>query len=735
MTAKKQLVAYLKQLPELALVDQLLQTMGTLFKHLALAEDAPALCCLLQKDGRGLLVQLNGIVVLEHQITAEEQYLGLAVLESDLEALPWVLAFQPQKNTSPVLGLAQLPLKEAVLTHADWRQAWFRAAQTALEAPAQDRPKQHPHHAWMYQAAVDDFVQQDLLKAVSQDDHYAAIIQKAVDALLQQPDIQALQQSGVFWLEKGRLALQAFEQSQLPEPADYDAFLGAYQHHQGRYDDFVAHLDRPAWREFAWCLGQLVAYCHARAANKQIWNAYEDKRTVDDTGVLQHLWVPQLVAYHRAGHALEAIKTVVARQALRYLKTPAAYLPLLSRKYRRQIMHHLLNTPYQADQFDAQILAYFARFKALKVKHPHNYTYLLKRLLLTPALKALWQYTEEDVYYNELQQQLEEPRMAYFPLAPAGFPLNQILYGPPGCGKTYFSIRRALALIENRPLKHIKALDEHRLKELLDDYQTNGQLVFTTFHQAMSYEDFIEGIKPVTSSKGVQYEVQDGILKQLVQRALEAPHQVFVLAIDELNRGNVVQIFGELFTLLEADKRLDAPNALRVTLPYSKTDFGLPSNLYFIATMNSTDRSAEQLDLALRRRFSFVAMRPDPRLLSEDVEGINLQLLLQSINERIALLLDAQYSIGHAYFMGISSLKELQRVFETELIPLLVAYFYGDLGKLGLVLGKAFLTSSNLHYDQFADFDYEGLDRFSDKPLYQIATFPLPKSAYLHIYN
>jgi 5-methylcytosine-specific restriction protein B len=196
----------------------------------------------------------------------------------------------------------------------------------------------------------------------------------------------------------------------------------------------------------------------------------------------------------------------------------------------------------------------------------------------------------------------------------------------------------------------------------------------------------------------------------------------------------VANIFGELITLLEKDKRLQAANALQVQLPYSKESFALPPNLYVLATMNSSDRSIEQLDLALRRRFAFLELMPQPALLAQNIEGIDLQAILQSINERIAILLDRQHLIGHAYLMQVYSLENLQHVFQTQLLPLLLEYFYGDLGKLGLVLGRDFLTTKAVHYERFADFDYEGLDRSWDRPLYELASFPLPKQAYINIY-
>lgn len=737
MTATKQLVYYLRQLPDTTLLEPLLDGLRYLLEQLSLQETAPALLCWLDPDGQFMRVQLHDVGIWEHRFLEDgSQRLGLIATANSVAQWPQNTKFQPVDHTiqDQTLGLVYLPVSAATETY--WRQATVTALQLVSQIASKSRNKCPIHNAAIYEAAMNPFARQALLKAVQQADQYTSILEKAVQELLQQPDIQAVQDMETFRLEKGQAALRAFEAHPLPDAAEYEAFQTTYNNYQGRYDDFVAHLaNRPVWQEFALRLGTLVAYCHARAANKQVWNTYPDKRTVYDTGVVQSLWVNRLIAYQREGNQLAAVETVVARHALHYLQAPKKQIPLLSQRYRRRIATNLLHLSPQTQHWDAQVRRYLARFTTLSTQHPANYTYLLERLLMLPDVQNLWNYSDEDIYQSELlSASLEEPTPRYLPMQRSVVPLNQILYGPPGCGKTYFSIRRALALLEHRPLPDILALDAHRLQERLTYYKEQGQLLFTTFHQAMSYEDFIEGIKPTVVGNAVQYTVQDGLLKQLAARALEAPNLEFVLVIDEINRGNVVQIFGELLTLLEGDKRLHAPNALEVQLPYSKTTFGLPPNLYLIGTMNSADRSAEQLDFALRRRFSFIEMLPEPSLLPTDVEGINLAALLRSINERITLLLDAQHSIGHAYFMPITSFKELQQVFNNQIIPLLVAYFYGDLGKVGLILGRDFVQKTDTHYDSFAPFDYEELDRFSDRSTYEITTLDLPKEAYCRIY-
>ncbi|MEP5940314.1 McrB family protein, partial [Maribacter dokdonensis] len=219
---------------------------------------------------------------------------------------------------------------------------------------------------------------------------------------------------------------------------------------------------------------------------------------------------------------------------------------------------------------------------------------------------------------------------------------------------------------------------------------------FVTFHQSFSYEDFIEGIKPKLEegASNLEYEINDGVFKKLCQRAQKDLDNNYCIFIDEINRGNVSSIFGELITLIEDDKRIGRPQELKVKLPYSKTEFGVPPNLYIIGTMNTADRSVEALDTALRRRFVFKEVMPDPSLLlTKTFNGFNLEQVLTAINERIEVLLDRDHTIGHSYFIKLESgnTEGLSSIFKNNIIPLLQEYFYNDYEKIALVLGLGFL--------------------------------------------
>lgn len=495
--------------------------------------------------------------------------------------------------------------------------------------------------------------------------------------------------------------------------------------------------------------------------------------------------------------------------------------------------------------------------------------------------------------------------------ASPSYSLNQLLYGPPGTGKTFHTINRALEI--TNPSFNLNQ-DRAAIKKEFDRLLQKGQIVFMTFHQSMSYEDFVEGIKPLEPEQEgnpIVFKVIDGIFKEISERALNykkyldrdsntayklkervdieqsafykmslgntqldedgiiyqyciendcvslgygqsidyselekieelltafkekglepessyeltavrqfrfwmqegdivfisdgnykvraigiinGPYQFkpdtvihynhfrpvrwlltdveipvnelykknlsqqtiyglnkkliikdffhqknvldpesknHVLIIDEINRGNIAEIFGELITLLESDKRLGNAEALEVKLPYSKKLFGVPNNLYIIGTMNTADRSIEALDTALRRRFTFEEMPPNPELIKEEsdndgvVDDIYLVQLLETINARIEKLLDRDHLIGHSYFLNVETIEDLKTIFYKNIIPLLQEYFFGDYGKIGLVLGAGFVQEKEEQNVFASSFNYEtqGLE---DRKVYQIRDY------------
>ena len=276
------------------------------------------------------------------------------------------------------------------------------------------------------------------------------------------------------------------------------------------------------------------------------------------------------------------------------------------------------------------------------------------------------------------------------------FPLNQILYGPPGTGKTYHTITKAVEIIDGQI-----SPDYTEAKKRFDELKAKGQIKFITFHQNYSYEDFMVGIRPDLQNEQISYKLYEGPFKKIADEArkIENKDKKYVLIIDEINRGNISKIFGELITLIETDKRAGNKHALSAPLLYQNEEFSVPNNLYIIGTMNTADKSIALVDIALRRRFVFEEMMPNAALLNK-VEGFDLPGWFTKLNQKITAELDRGHQIGHSYFIGIETIADLQQAFYQCILPLLKEYFYGNPEKLKEII-PGFTSEEKLEGDAF----------------------------------
>lgn len=266
-------------------------------------------------------------------------------------------------------------------------------------------------------------------------------------------------------------------------------------------------------------------------------------------------------------------------------------------------------------------------------------------------------------------------------------PLNFIVYGAPGTGKTYSMVEYALSIIDGvsiddfRKSNTDRKTNVSRYKELVKV----GQIVFTTFHQNYGYEEFIQGLRPDKDSETMAFKTVDGVFKVIADTALnDTENKNYVIIIDEINRANISKVFGELITLIEEDKRWGELNETSATLQ-SGDQFAVPNNLYIVGTMNSADKSISLIDAALRRRFDFIEQKPDSALVPEGV----LRKMFDNINENLVSELDStDLLVGHSYFMKKTE-KDLCNILNNNIIPLLYEYFYDNRKKVAKLLNDA----------------------------------------------
>lgn len=424
--------------------------------------------------------------------------------------------------------------------------------------------------------------------------------------------------------------------------------------------------------------------------------AEEYERILDNENIVKRVWLDTLYYLYKMGG------TGSCKQITNKYGNSAAHYNMNTIKVAKAV-HKETQCPLcvrESGENEYWPVLFYGR--ALEDSDEGVFSYKMREPLME-AIKSL----EERGVFQEMKELDKE------------FDKNLILYGPPGTGKTYNSVIYAVAICDGKPVDELT--DYAAVMSRYNELKKAGRISFTTFHQSYGYEEFIEGIKPIIdeNKQDIGYTIEPGVFKKFCDNAksitrtstgiestvIEENTEPYVFIIDEINRGNISKIFGELITLIESTKRAGMPEAASAILPYSGDEFSVPSNVYILGTMNTADRSIALMDTALRRRFQFVEMMPDSDVLrkihADKVEDLDVAAMLDKINERIEYLYDREHTIGHAFFTDLkddATLVKLQSIFEKSVIPLLQEYFYEDYQKIQLVLGDNAKSDDSLKF-------------------------------------